>query len=74
MIVRVAGDSVVGLAGFGGVEVVDEFLSFFDAMGVEIADGDYPCVLVLQIPGMSCTREMRPTPIAPTLMRLLGTY
>ena len=26
------------------------------------------------IEGMSWTREMRPTPIAPTLMRLLGAY
>ena len=25
-----------------------------------------------QMPGRSCTREMRPVPIAPTLMRLLG--
>src|ERR1700760_2936472 len=27
-----------------------------------------------RMPGMSCPREMRPTPIAPTLMRLLGAY
>src|SRR5579863_181707 len=26
------------------------------------------------MPGMSCPREMRPTPMAPTLMRLLGAY
>src|ERR1700723_280161 len=25
-----------------------------------------------QMPGRSCTREIRPTPIAPTLIRLLG--
>ena len=26
----------------------------------------------LRMPGMSCPREMRPTPMAPTLMRLPG--
>src|SRR5512146_3511289 len=26
------------------------------------------------VKGMSCPREMRPTPMAPTLMRLLGAY
>ena len=27
-----------------------------------------------RMPGMSWPREMRPTPMAPTLMRLLGAY
>src|ERR1035441_752072 len=27
-----------------------------------------------RIPGISCPREMRPTPIAPMLMRLLGAF
>jgi hypothetical protein len=35
---------------------------------VEVVDELFPCRII----GMSCTREIRPTPMAPILMRLLG--
>ena len=51
VIVRVAGDAVVGLTRLLGVEIVHEFLAVFDAMGIQIADRNDAGTVVLQNAG-----------------------
>ncbi len=39
VVIAVAGNAVVGLAGFLCVEIVDELFAVFDTMSIEVADG-----------------------------------